>query len=72
MASDDYRECEQHCRHRRPAHSRAAFLQGLELFWQVWIADYIPVKVRDCHTHSVFYFACPKIMQQRAPVFVFF
>ena len=57
---------------RRPAHSRAVLLQGLELFRQLRIADLIAVKIHDRDAHAVFHFACAKVVQERSPMFVFF
>src|SRR5437773_3001535 len=71
-ASDDYCEREQCCYHRCPAHSRAVLLEGLELLWQLRVAHFVRIEVRDRDTHSVFYFACPKVVQERSPLFVLF
>jgi hypothetical protein len=61
-ASDDDRNREQHCRHGRPAQPAAMFLQRLELFWQLRIADLISVKIDDTNACSVLHFACSKIV----------
>src|SRR5438067_10524346 len=69
--SNDCPEREQCCCRRRPADSRALLLQGLELFWQLRIAHFIRVKIHDCDTRSVFYFADTKVVQEWSPIFVF-
>ena len=38
----------------------------------MWIANLIRVKARDAYVHTVFHFACAKIMQERPPLLVFF
>src|SRR5262249_16203632 len=56
----------------RPPHSATMFLQDLELFRLLRIADLVCVEIYHTNTCSVFYFACSKIVQQRPPLFVLF
>ena len=48
------------------------FFNASKLFWQLRITHLIGVEIHDTETRSVFYFASPKVVQQRAPMFVFF
>src|ERR1700731_1122463 len=47
-------------------------LERPELFWQLRIADVIPVEIDDAKTHSVLHFAFAEIVQERPPMFVSF
>jgi hypothetical protein len=38
------------------------FLQRLELFWQLPIADLISVEIYDTNTCSVLYFTCSELV----------
>src|SRR5207253_9542838 len=69
--SDNRGQYEQPEGHFGPAHLRAMSLNRLKLLGKLRIADFIVVKVCDPDTHSVFYFASPKIVQEGSPMFVF-
>ena len=69
---DNCGERKQRCRRRRPAHSRAVFLQGLEFFWQLPIPNLIRVKVHNGDPHPMLHLAGAKVVQERSPMFVLF
>ena len=44
----------------------------MEFFWELLVADFIRIEVRDANTHTMFHFARTKVVQERSPLFVFF
>ena len=70
--SNDHGKHEQRNRHCRPAHSGALFLQRLEIFRQLRIANLIAMKIHHRDAHAMFHFAGTKIVQERSPLLVFF